>query len=217
MGKKALLLIDIQYDFFPGGSLAVPKGDEIVPVVNKIRELYDNRFDLVLLSQDWHPSDHCSFYTNHPDAKPFSVREVHGAQQVMWPPHCIQESEGAKIHHLLTRKDTDIVIKKGTHNDMDSYSAFADNATTPEKRKRTNLHEVLKNASITEVFVCGLATDYCVNYSCQDAADLGFTVYCVMDACRGIDEKTIADALQVFQQKNIKVINSEDLPKYLKD
>lgn len=177
--KRALLLVDVQNDFIPGGALPTRDGGEVVPVLNGIL----GRFDLVIATQDWHPSNHGSFASNHPGRRPGEVIDLHGLEQILWPDHCVQGTEGAAFHNDLDTVRFDHVVRKGTDPDIDSYSAFFDNG----RRKATGLEEILRAASVTDVWVGGLATDYCVLWSVRDAIGLGFRTHVIRDACRGVE------------------------------
>ncbi|CUK07827.1 nicotinamidase/pyrazinamidase [Ruegeria denitrificans] len=174
----ALLVIDVQNDFCPGGALAVPGGDEIVTQINA---MMDN-FDAVILTQDWHPADHSSFASSHDGKNPFDMTEMHYGPQVLWPDHCVQETQGAAFHPDL-RTDCDLIIRKGFRSAIDSYSAFFENdQTTP-----TGLEGYLKTRGIEKLTLVGLATDFCVHFSAVDATRLGFDVTVLTKACRAID------------------------------
>ncbi|MGR3371995.1 bifunctional nicotinamidase/pyrazinamidase [Pseudooceanicola nanhaiensis] len=183
---KALIVIDIQNDFCPGGALAVAGGDEIVPGVNALMAEYP----AVILTQDWHPAGHSSFASAHPGAAPFSTTEMPYGTQVLWPDHCVQGSTGAAFHAALDTDRADLIIRKGFNPAIDSYSAFFENdQTTP-----TGLEGYLRTRGITELTMVGLATDFCVNFSATDAARLGFSVTVRQDLCRGIDMEGSLDA-----------------------
>ena len=183
---KALIVIDIQNDFCPGGALAVAGGDEIVPGVNALMAEYP----AVILTQDWHPAGHSSFASAHPGAVPFSTTEMPYGTQVLWPDHCVQGSTGAAFHAALDTDRADLIIRKGFNPAIDSYSAFFENdQTTP-----TGLEGYLRTRGITELTMVGLATDFCVNFSATDAARLGFSVTVRQDLCRGIDMEGSLDA-----------------------
>lgn len=174
-----LLVIDVQNDFCPGGTLAVTGGDDIVEVINDLGE----KFDHVVLSQDWHPANHTSFASNHTDKSPFDITDMTYGPQVLWPAHCVQGTSGADFHKDLNLPNTIMVVRKGYRHSIDSYSAFYENdQTTP-----TGLDGFLKNINVKRLFVVGLATDFCVCYSAIDAAKHGFEVVVVDDACRAID------------------------------
>lgn len=179
MANSALIMIDIQNDFCPGGALAVAGGDEIVPLVNALQA----DFDVRVLTQDWHPADHSSFAGNHDGADPYSLIEMPYGPQVLWPAHCVQGSNGAAFHSGLQTDRADLVIRKGFRAAIDSYSAFFENDhVTP-----TGLHGYLQERGVTDLTMVGLATDFCVRFSAVDAAKLGYKVTVRMDACRAID------------------------------
>ena len=178
---RALILVDLQYDFCPGGALAVPKGDETIAVANRVMP----HFSTVVVTQDWHPADHKSFAVNNPGTKPGDVIEVNGLSQIMWPVHCVQETPGAEIHGGLARAKLADVFKKGTDPDYDSYSGFFDNG----HKKATGLADYLTQRWIKQVYVMGLATDYCVKFTALDAKQLGFDVYLIEDGCRAVELK----------------------------
>ncbi|KJZ21115.1 bifunctional nicotinamidase/pyrazinamidase [Loktanella sp. S4079] len=175
---NALIVIDVQNDFCPGGALAVAGGDEIVPGINAAM----NDFDAVILTQDWHPAGHSSFASSH-DAEPMSLTEMPYGPQVLWPDHCIQGSVGANFHANLTVDRADMIIRKGYNPAIDSYSAFFEN----DHKTPTGLEGYLRTRGIETLTLVGLATDFCVNYSAVDAAKLGFDVTVAMDLCRAID------------------------------
>jgi nicotinamidase/pyrazinamidase len=176
---EALIVIDVQNDFCPGGALAVAGGDEIVPGINALMA----DFQTVVLTQDWHPATHLSFADNHPGAAPFSVTDMPYGKQVLWPAHCVQGSDGAAFHAGLNTDPAQLVIRKGFRPGIDSYSAFFENdRTTP-----TGLEGYLRSRGVTAVTLVGLATDFCVAYSALDAARLGFQVTVRGDLCRAID------------------------------
>jgi len=175
---KALIVIDVQKDFCPGGALAVPGGDEIVPVINEMMA----GFDAVILTQDWHPSGHSSFASSHVGKAPFETTQMPYGTQVLWPEHCVQGTSGAAFHPDL-RRDADLIIRKGYRPHIDSYSAFFENdQTTP-----TGLQGYLKDRGINDLTMVGLATDFCVAFSALDAIRLGFAVRVELAACRAID------------------------------
>ncbi|MHC5108497.1 MAG: bifunctional nicotinamidase/pyrazinamidase [Planctomycetota bacterium] len=175
----ALIIVDLQRDFLPGGALAVPKGDEVIPVANdRIRE-----FSLVVATQDWHPPDHGSFASNHEGTRPGDVIELEGLKQVLWPVHCVQGSSGAAFADGLNTEAFDKVIRKGTNRLVDSYSGFFDNG----RRGDTGLADFLTDRQVASVHILGLATDYCVKYTALDAASLGFETHVIRDGIRGVD------------------------------
>ncbi len=194
----ALLVIDVQNDFCPGGALAVPGGDEIIEAVNTMMD----GFDSVILTQDWHPVGHSSFATSHLGKNPFDMIEMPYGQQVLWPNHCVQGTEGAAFHPGL-RTDADLILRKGFRPEIDSYSAFFENdRTTP-----TGLEGYLRTRGIEQLTLVGLATDFCVHYSAVDAASLGFDVTVNTDACRAIDmEGSLANAAQAMENAGVTLV-----------
>ena len=177
--SKALIVIDIQNDFCPGGALAVAGGDAIIPRVNALMD----DFSVRVLTQDWHPADHSSFAANHPGAEPFGLIDMPYGPQVLWPVHCVQGTQGAAFHAALRTDPADLVIRKGFRAAIDSYSAFFEN----DHETPTGLEGYLRTRSVTELTLVGLATDFCVAYSAIDAAKLGFAVTVLEGACRAID------------------------------
>ncbi|HET7626393.1 MAG TPA: bifunctional nicotinamidase/pyrazinamidase [Verrucomicrobiae bacterium] len=176
---KSLILVDIQNDFLPGGALAVPDGDAIIPIVNAIQPA----FPLVVATQDWHPANHGSFAANHPGKKIFDRIELNGLPQTLWPIHCVQNTPGAALAPKLRQDQIAKIFRKGTDPEIDSYSGFFDNG----HRKSTGLGEWLRARGVTEIFVCGLATDYCVKFTALDAVKLGLKTNLIEDASRGVN------------------------------
>lgn len=175
----ALIIVDVQNDFCPGGALAVAGGDLVVPIINAMLP----RFDVVVATQDWHPRDHASFAANQPGTRVGQVIELNGLAQVLWPVHCVQGTPGADLRADLDTSGLDGLFKKGTDPLVDSYSGFFDNG----RRHATGLGDYLKQRGVTSVFVCGLATDYCVKWTALDALSLGFATTVISDACRGVE------------------------------
>ncbi|KAJ5075578.1 pyrazinamidase/nicotinamidase [Anaeramoeba ignava] len=202
--KRAFIIVDVQNDFIEGGSLAVPKGSEVVPVINSIRK--KNKFDLIVLTQDWHPSDHSSFAVNN-NAELFSVKELETGPQVMWPVHCVQNTEGAKFVSNLVHEESDIVVQKGKNTKVDSYSGFWDN----NKAQKTDLEDILKQNNITDTYICGLAYDYCVSFTAVDSAECGFKTFFIEDATRGLQEETMLKAKEKMEKVGVKLLKSTDL------
>jgi nicotinamidase/pyrazinamidase len=202
---KALLLIDLQNDFVPGGALPVPGGDKVVTFANRLM----TAFDIVVATQDWHPSNHGSFASNHSGKKPGDIINLFGIEQVLWPDHCVQNTFGADFVSTLDVSDIDIVFKKGTDQKIDSYSGFFDNG----HKKDTGLDDFLKQKKVTEIFVMGIATDYCVKFTCLDALKLGYKTYLIKDACRGVElnKGDIERALKEIEQSGASIINSSDI------
>jgi nicotinamidase/pyrazinamidase len=200
----ALLIIDVQNDFCPGGALAVPGGDEVVDLVNAMQ----SKFDAVVLTQDWHPADHSSFAANHEGAEPFSMVEMPYGPQVLWPVHCVQGSPGAEMHAGLETSHADLVIRKGFRASVDSYSSFYEN----DHATVTGLAGYLRERGIEAVTLAGLALDFCVKFSALDAVKLGFQVTVVEDACRAIDmDGSCAAAMDEMRAAGIAIVQSSDI------
>ncbi len=194
----ALIVIDVQNDFCPGGALAVAEGDRIIPAVNAMMD----GFAVVVLTQDWHPADHASFAANHPGAEPFSLTDMPYGPQVLWPRHCVQGTPGAAFHPALRTDPAQMVIRKGFRPGIDSYSAFFEN----DRETPTGLEGYLRSRGITSVTLAGLATDFCVNYSAVDAARLGFAVTVAMGATRAIDlNGSLADAREKMRAADVRM------------
>ncbi|HUP44611.1 MAG TPA: bifunctional nicotinamidase/pyrazinamidase [Thermoanaerobaculia bacterium] len=200
--RSALVIVDVQNDFIPGGALPARNGGEVVPVINRVIP----RFDLVIATQDWHPPDHGSFASNHPGRKPGEVIDLHGLEQVLWPDHCVQGSKGAELHPDLDVSRVEKVIRKGTDPAIDSYSAFFDNG----RRKATGLDSCLRGQGVTDVHLAGLATDYCVLWSARDAVSLGFRTHLIADGCRGVDlEPGDSDrAIEEMRAAGVEIVTS---------
>lgn len=178
MANRALIVVDVQHDFMPDGSLPVAGGWDVVPLINDLMAA----FDLVVATQDWHPPDHGSFASNHPGHAPGEVVELEGLDQILWPDHCVQDTDGARFVDTLDTDRFDHVTRKGTDPKYDSYSGFFDNG----HKNQTDLSDWLHGRGVDSVFVCGVATDYCVKYTVLDACKLGFETTVIVDACRGV-------------------------------
>jgi len=204
--KKALVLVDLQNDFIPGGSLAVREGDQVIPVANNVQK---KKWELIVATQDWHPKDHGSFASNHRGKHPGDTIELGGLPQVLWPDHCVQGSRGAEFHPVLDRSRITKVFRKGTDKEIDSYSTFFDNA----HRKSTGLGDWLEEQKITDVYLLGLATDYCVKYSALDAVHLGFKTHVVIDGCRGVELNPgdTKAAIEEMRTAGVEILTSADL------
>lgn len=176
--KRVLLIVDVQQDFFPGGALPVPAAEEILPVINRIMK----NFPMVIATQDWHPEDHQSFASQHYGKKPFDMIQLSYGPQRLWPNHCVQGTTGAAFHPDFNHNPVHFITRKGYNREIDSYSAFFENDGSP-----TGLHHLISPRNDFELFVCGLARDYCVEYTVQDAKHLGYSVHVIEEACRGID------------------------------
>jgi nicotinamidase/pyrazinamidase len=201
---SALLVIDVQNCFLPGGSLAVKDGEQVVPVINRIAKSFTN----VVMTQDWHTPGHISFASTHAGKKPFEVVDLAYGKQVLWPDHCVQGSEGAALSKDLAIPQAELIIRKGFHQEVDSYSAF----TEADGKTTTGLAAYLKARNVARVFVAGLATDFCVAWTALDARKAGFETYVVEDACRGIDTQgSLAKAWADMDQAGVKRIRSDDI------
>ncbi len=203
--RRALLVVDVQNDFCPGGSLAVDDGDSIIAVINRLMPL----FPRVIATQDWHPPDHVSFASTHPGRKPLDVVDAGGIQQVLWPDHCVQATRGAELHPRLDARPLGLILRKGMRRTLDSYSAFFEN----DRRTDTGLRQYLKGLAVRELFVCGLATDYCVMASVLDARRLGLRVTLVRDACRGVDfpRDSVREAIDAMKKAGARIVDSPAL------
>ncbi|ABM44439.1 hypothetical protein H704_00867 [Bartonella bacilliformis Peru38] len=179
MEKKALIVVDVQNDFLPGGALAVLQGNTILPTINDLI----TRFDHVILTQDWHPKGHLSFASSHPDKSPYDMINLDYGPQILWPDHCVQGTKGADFHQSLNIDKAQLIIRKGHNRKIDSYSAFFEN----DQKTPTGLQNYLKEHSFTKLIMCGLATDFCVAFSALHAVQCGFQVSVVLNACAGID------------------------------
>ncbi len=202
---KALLLVDIQNDFIPGGALPVPDGDAIIPVVNDLMPY----FDLVVATQDWHPQNHGSFASNHPGKKVYDVIELNGLQQILWPDHCVQGSKGADFAPGLNTNPVEAIFRKGTDPGIDSYSGFFDNG----RKKSTALADYLRGRQIDEVYVVGLAGEFCVNFTILDAVDQGFKTYLIEDGTRPLNKDDFEKAKANMKAKGVGIITSNEIVK----
>src|SRR5271168_2915847 len=201
---SALLVIDVQNCFLPGGSLAVKEGDQIVPIINRLAKGFTN----VVMTQDWHTAGHVSFASAHPGKKPFEVIDLPYGKQVLWPDHCVQGTDGALLSKDISIPQAELVIRKGFHKDVDSYSAF----TEADGKTTTGLEAYLKARQMKRLFVTGLATDFCVAWTALDARKAGFETYVVEDACRGIDTQgSLAKAWADMAKAGVKRIQSADI------
>lgn len=178
-GRDVLIVVDIQNDFCPGGALSVPRGHQVVPPINRLAE----HFEHIVLTQDWHPPDHLSFASVHPGKKPYDTIQVDYGPQILWPDHCVRTTPGADFHKDLNIPHAGLVLRKGIHRKIDSYSTFYEN----DRKTPTGLVGYLRDRRFTRIFLAGLAFDFCVRYSAEDAHREGFQVVVVEDACRGID------------------------------
>ena len=194
--RDALLVVDVQNDFCPGGALAVPHGNEVVPLVNRLAGCFAH----VVLTQDWHPAGHQSFASSHPGRKPYETIDVAYGRQILWPDHCVQGTPGAELCPQLQIPHAELVLRKGFHREIDSYSAFYEN----DKKTHTGLAGYLRERGFERVTLCGLATDFCVLFSALDARDAGFETTVAIKACRGIDlDGSLARALAAMREAGV--------------
>lgn len=202
---RALILVDLQNDFMPGGALGVAEGNQVVPIANQLIPT----FPVVVATQDQHPRDHGSFVTQHPAAKVGDQVELHGLSQTVWPVHCVEGSSGAELHQDLHKQGVGHCVPKGTDRDIDSYSGFFDNG----KRKATGLESYLREQGVDEVYVMGLALDYCVKFTALDAAALGFRTHLIVDGCRAVELQAGdgARAIAALEAAGVTVVRSGDL------
>ena len=202
--RAALLVIDVQNDFIPGGQLPVPEGDHIVPLINRLAR----QFKQVVIAQDWHPAGHASFASSHPGHQPYDVIQLPYGEQTLWPEHCVQATPGAELHPQLDLPHAQLIIRKGCNPDIDSYSAFLE----ADRRTTTGLSGYLKERGIDTVYMVGLALDFCVMYSALDARAAGFNAFVVLDACRAIDMNgSLAAAIDRMQGAGVGLIQSTEL------
>jgi nicotinamidase/pyrazinamidase len=201
---SALLVIDVQNCFLPGGSLAVKEGDQVVPVINKLAKGFTN----VVMTQDWHTPGHISFASSHAGKKPFETVDLAYGKQVLWPDHCVQGTDGASLSKDLVIPQAELIVRKGYHKDTDSYSAF----TEADGKTTTGLAAWLKARKLQKLFIAGLATDFCVAWTATDARKAGFEAYVIEDACRGIDTQgSLAKAWADMAKAGVKRIQSSDI------
>ena len=202
---KVLILVDVQNDFLPGGALGVPGGNEVVPVANRLQP----RFGLVVATQDWHPKGHGSFASTRPGRKPGELAELGWLPQVLWPDHCVQGTSGAAFAPGLEMNRVEAILRKGTDPAIDSYSGFFDNG----HRKSTGLADYLRGRGATDLYVMGLATDYCVKFTALDALQLGFRTFLVEDGSRGVELSPgdVARAVDEMRQAGVQIVQSGDV------
>ena len=207
--RAALILVDVQPDFMPGGALACHEGDAIVPGIDQL--LKRNVFDHVVATQDWHPAGQISFATSHPGREPFDRIPLYGHAQTLWPPHCVQETPGAALHPSIDWSQVDTVIRKGDDPCVDSYSGFRENHGPRGKRPTTALDGWLREQGVDEVYVCGLARDVCVLWTAQDAVELGYRTHVLWDLTRPVSPETDIPTLLRFENLGVSVIDSSAL------
>lgn len=202
--KRILIVVDLQNDFLPEGALAVKEGDRIIPLINKLQD----KFDLIAATLDWHPKDHVSFAQTH-GKHPGDLISFNGIPQILWPVHCVQNTSGARLASAFDAHKVEKFIFKGVDKNIDSYSAIYDNASL----RGTGLEQYLKEMHVKEIYIAGLATDYCVKYTALDAASLGFSTFVIIDACRGVELKAgdISAAIEEMKAAGVKIIESKNL------
>ena len=199
-----LLIVDVQNDFCKGGALALPEGDEVIPVANRLARIFPH----VIFTQDWHPQGHLSFASSHPGKEPYETVTLPYGKQLLWPDHCVQGTFGAEFHPDLKIPNCELVLRKGYDPLIDSYSAFFEN----DRKTATGLNGYLRERQINRLFLVGLATDYCVSYSALDAAKMGFEVFVIEDGCRAIDmDGSLGNAWRKMEAVSVGRIQSEDI------
>lgn len=201
---KALLIVDIQNDFCPGGALGVKDGDTVIPIINKLVD----KFEVIVQTQDWHPEGHSSFASSHEGKEPYETMEMFYGEQVLWPDHCVQGTQGAEFHKDLNTKPVQLIIRKGYNPAIDSYSAFFEN----DQKTTTGLTGFLKNRGIKELYICGLATDFCVKWSALDGIKEGFKAFVIEDASKGINlNNSVEEAWKEMEAAGAKRIDSSEI------
>lgn len=202
--QTVLIVVDVQNGFTPGGNLAVANADEIIPKINQLAQ----KFEHIVLTQDWHPDQHISFADNHPNKKPFETIELDYGRQVLWPKHCVQGTHDAEFHPHLNIPTAQLIIRKGCHQNIDSYSAFME----ADRKTPTGLNGYLREHQINTVYIVGVATDFCVAWTAIDAAELGFDTYVIEDACKAIDlNGSLQQAWQDMSQKGVHRIEASSI------
>ncbi len=209
LGGAALLVVDLQADFLPGGSLAVPGGDAVLPGIARLME--SSRFALCVATQDWHPPDHISFASQHPGRRPLETMELYGQTQVLWPDHCVQGTPGARLDPGLPWERAAAIIRKGTDPACDSYSTFRNNWNREGRRPPTGLAGLLRERGIGQVYLCGLARDYCVKWSAEDAADAGFATFVIWDLTRPVDADSDGMVREALSRRGVVLVESSRL------
>jgi len=206
--NDALIVVDIQNDFIPNGALAVNEGDKIIEGINQLMSIFHAKGSRIILTQDWHPPNHLSFASQHKGKQPFDpIEGVFGIGPVLWPDHCVQGTKGAEFHERLNLNKAHLIIRKGIHLKIDSYSTFTEN----DKQTDTGLAGYLENAGLKRIFLCGIALDYCVYWSATDSIKKGFETFVLPDLSKGIDENTAEQAKDNMIDKGIKLISVNDI------
>lgn len=200
---KTLVIVDVQNDFMPGGRLAVPEADKIIPVINKLQ----NHFDLIIATQDWHPQNHTSFASNHPGKQPFEKLIMDGLEETLWPDHCVQGSTGAEFTSGMETRKIAVIFRKGMNPEVDSYSGFYDN----HRKISTGLSGYLKEKGISNVYFCGLAADICVYFTIKDALKEGFSARLIEDASQPLDTMNYKKIKEELASRGVRILNSQDI------
>ena len=205
MKNTALIIVDVQNDFLAGGALEVKEGDSIIPIINELQD----RFDTIIATQDWHPENHKSFASQHKNKKIGDFINLEGINQILWPDHCVENTFGSEIAIKLNQGKIEKVIKKGNNPNIDSYSGFFEN----DKKTKTELDDYLREKGINTIFICGLATDYCVKFTANDASALGYKTYLIEDACKGVNISSLDSEHAIGEMKGngVVVINSNSI------
>ena len=205
--NDSLLIIDMQYDFMPGGALPVEEGDQIIEEINSVAEIFKSNNGIIVLTQDWHPKNHKSFASSYPGKNPGDEFQSEGIGPILWPDHCVQGTQGAKFHEKLKTDLANVIIRKGYNIDVDSYSGFIEN----DKKSETGLAGLLKSLSLKRIFICGLALDYCCYFTAIDGINFGFEVYFLVNLTKGIDlpPGNISSSLENMRNKGIKFVAKE--------
>ncbi len=205
--NDSLLIIDMQYDFMPGGALPVEEGDQIIDDINLVAEIFKDNNGIVVLTQDWHPKNHKSFASSYPGKNPGDEFQSEGIGPIIWSDHCVQGTQGAKFHEKLKTDLANVIIRKGYNINVDSYSGFIEN----DKKSETGLAGLLKSLNIKRIFICGLALDYCCYFTAIDGIDFGFEVYFLVNLTKGIDlpPGNISSSLENMRNKDIKFVTKE--------
>lgn len=200
---KTLVIVDVQNDFMPGGRLAVPEADKIIPVINKLQ----NHFDLIIATQDWHPQNHTSFASNHPGKQPFEKLIMDGLEETLWPDHCVQGSAGAELTSGMQTNKIAVIFRKGMNPEVDSYSGFYDN----HRKISTGLSGYLKEKGISNVYFCGLAADICVYFTIKDALKEGFSARLIENASQPLDTMNYKKIKEELASRGVRILNSQDI------
>jgi nicotinamidase/pyrazinamidase len=207
--RSALLVVDIQFDFLPGGALGVDGGDAIIEPIDEL--LRRDLFARVVATQDWHPPGHVSFASSHAGREPFDTITLYGREQILWPDHCVPGSRGAEFHPSVHWERVDAIMRKGTDPKVDSYSAFRSNWNEDGMRPPTGLRGYLENCGLTDVYICGLARDFCVKWSAEDAADSDFSVFVIWDLTRPVDASSNDEVRSGLLDRGVVIVDSRDL------